>query len=82
MFDFIALFVFLGFIALMVAYPKIGAILAGLLVVAFLVTLAFSRRTHGDEATAHGQNRASRHKKAQSLVRIQSGPTLTLAARA
>jgi|RhiMethySRZTD1v2_1073278.scaffolds.fasta_scaffold370012_1 hypothetical protein len=42
MFDFIALFVFLGFIVLMVAYPKIGALLAGLLVVAFLVTLAFS----------------------------------------
>ena len=42
MFDYIALLVFVGFIVLMVAYPKIGAILAGLLVVAFLVTLAFS----------------------------------------
>ena len=42
MVDYIALLVFVGFIVLMVAYPKIGNILAGLLVVAFLVTLAFS----------------------------------------
>jgi len=42
MFDFIALLGFGGLIVLMVAYPKIGAILAGLLVAAFLVTLAFS----------------------------------------
>ena len=42
MFDFLALLGFVGLIVLMVAYPKIGAILAGLLVVAILVTLAFS----------------------------------------
>jgi hypothetical protein len=41
-FDFLAVLGFVGLIVLMVTYPKIGAILAGLLVVAFLVTLAFS----------------------------------------